>query len=326
MSDKKTAVILFQLGGPDSLQAVEPFLYNLFCDSDIFNYPLAFLLRKPIAKIISSMRARSVQHHYITIGGKSPILELTKLQADALETELRKEINAKVYIGMRYSNPDIKSVVQSLSIADFEQVILLPLYPQYSTTTTGSSFNEWKRRCNKYKFDPRCEKLIHNFHDHPLYIEALTNQINLTLAKFKGIPSKDIHLIFSAHGIPESIIEAGDPYKDQIEKTYELILKKGGWDCPSDLCYQSKVGPLKWVKPSLTESVTRLAETATRYMLVVPVSFVCDNLETLQEIDIQTRRTATELGVKQFEMMPALNANATFISALKELVLNTALA
>jgi ferrochelatase len=326
MNQEKIAVILFQLGGPDSLDGVEPFLVNLFSDPDIFDFPLASLIRKPLARVIASMRVREVGHRYITIGSKSPILELTKLQADTLETELRKEIDVRVFVAMRYSFPDIEFAVQSLSKAHFDKIILLPLYPHYSKTTTGSSINEWHRQLKKNKFSPLNEIIIKEFYDNPLYIESLVDQINLTIRKFVNIPHKEIQLIFSAHGIPESLVASGDPYKSQIEKTVELVLAKGNWDLPNSLCYQSKVGPMKWVGPSLIETVTNLSQVGTRYLLVVPISFVSEHIETLFEIDIDARRLATGFGVKQFEMMPALNANAKFILALKELVLNAAFA
>ena len=321
MNQEKIAVVLFQLGGPDSLQAVEPFLVNLFSDPDIFDFPFASILRKPLAHLIASMRSRVASHHYITIGSKSPILELTKLQADALETELRKDTDSKVFIGMRYWKPDIEFAVQSLTKANFDKIILLPLYPQFSKTTTGSSLNEWHRQCKKNKFLPRKEITITEFYDNPLYVQSVVDQINLTIRKFVNIPPKEIQLVFSAHGIPESLVASGDPYKIQIEKTVELIRAKGNWDLPISLCYQSKVGPLKWVGPSLTETVTILAQTGNRYLIIVPISFVTEHIETLFEIDIEARRLATGLGVKQFEMMPALNASDKFIAALKDLVM-----
>lgn len=321
MDNKKTAVILFQLGGPDSINAVDQFLYNLFCDPDIFDFPLAFLFRKPLAAILSQSRARIVKHHYITIGGKSPILELTRLQADALETELRKHIDAKVFVAMRYFSPTIKSVVTSLSKSDFERFVFLPLYPQYSKPTTGSSFNEWKRQSLKIRFQPKQEVFINNFHDNDLYIDSLVDQINNSYTKFANVPVKDIHIVFSAHGVPESLIASGDPYKSQIERTVELVTQRGKWTSPHTLCYQSKVGPLKWLQPNLQDTIKQLAETGTRYLLVVPISFVCEHIETLHEIDIQTRALAEGLSIKQFEMMPALNAQPKFIEALKEIVL-----
>jgi len=321
MSEEKIAVVLFQLGGPDSLQAVEPFLVNLFSDPDIFDFPLASIFRKPLAKLIASMRSREASHRYITIGSKSPILELTKQQADALETELRKDTDSKVFIGMRYWKPDIEFAVESLSKAHFDKIILLPLYPHYSKTTTGSSINEWHRQLKKNNFSPPDEITIKQFYDNPLYIESVVDQINLTIRKFVNIPSKEIQLVFSAHGIPESLVTAGDPYKSQIEKTVELVLTKGNWDLPNSLCYQSKVGPMKWVGPSLTETITTLSQVGTRYLIVVPISFVSEHIETLFEIDIEAQRLATGLGVKQFEMMPALNAHPKFIEALKNLVM-----
>ncbi len=321
MDNNKTAVILFQSGGPDSINAVESFLYNLFCDPDIFDFPFAILLRKPVARIISQMRARQVQHQYIVIGGKSPILDLTRQQAETLEAELQKEIDVKVFIAMRYWHPKIDSLVENLKILNFNRFVLLPLYPQYSRPTTTSNINEWHRQCEKKKFNPPNEIIIKDFHQHPLYVEAIVDQINLTYRKFINIQSKEIHLVFSAHGVPERLIASGDPYKNQIEKTVSSVIAKGNWDSPYTLCFQTKFGTMKWITPSLSNTIIKLAGVGNRYLLVVPISFVTENIETLQEIDVQTRQFATGLGVKQFEMMPALNAHPKFIEALKEIVL-----
>lgn len=323
MNKDRTAIILFQLGGPDSINSVEEFLYNLFSDPDIFDFPFAFLFRKPLARLIASKRARHVAHQYITIGGKSPILELTREQALALENSLKDELNAKVFVAMRYFHPNIESVVKTLSSSNFQNIILLPLYPHYSKTTTGSCLNEWEKQCKKYKFNPRKEILIDNFHDNPLYVESLVDQIESTLKKFQ-VNQSEIDIIFSAHGVPENLILKGDPYKQQIEKTVELVMQKGLWNIPHILCYQSKVGPLKWIGPSLIDTVTQLANEGRKYLLIVPISFVSEHLETLYEINIQVRQIAQELGVKKYEMMPALNTHPKFIQALEQLVVDHA--
>lgn len=322
MNKERIAVVLFQLGGPDSINSVEEFLYNLFSDPDIFDFPFASIIRKPLAFIISSNRVRSVQHHYISIGGKSPILDLTNQQAIALENELQKNFDAKVFVAMRYFQPKIEKAVENLSKSNFNKIILLPLYPQYSKTTTGSSLREWERQCRKQKFAPKNLVVIKSFYDNEYYIEALVEQINLTLSKF-STEQENITIVFSAHGVPLSVIEAGDPYKDQIEKTVESVVKKGRWKAEDILCYQSKVGPLKWLQPSLVDTVTKLVNEGRRNLLIVPISFVSEHLETLYEIDIQVRQLATELGVRQYEMMPALNTHPKFIQALTNLVVES---
>jgi len=318
--NKKTAVVLFQLGGPDSLEAIEPFLYNLFMDPDIIDFPGAFLVRKPLAKLISSRRSVKVAKNYKQIGGKSPILDLTQHQASALESVLRlQNIDARVFIAMRYWHPMTDEVVQKIKADGFEQVILLPLYPQFSQATTRSSMNEWKRESKKQG----CvvpTKLVCCYPSHPLFVEALVDNINSALARFHKIASTDIDLIFSAHGVPLSYIKRGDPYQLQIEETVRCIVERGKWNSPHTLCYQSKVGPMKWLKPSLIETAEYLAGKNRKHLLVIPVAFVTDHIETLHEINIDVRRHAMEHGVQQFELTPALNDYPKFIQCLAELV------
>jgi ferrochelatase len=317
---KKTAVVLFQLGGPDSLEAIEPFLYNLFMDPDIIDFPGAFFARKPLAKFISSRRSMKVAENYKQIGGKSPILDLTQRQASALESVLRlQNINARVFIAMRYWHPMIDEVVQKIKADGFEQVILLPLYPQFSQATTLSSMNEWKHQTKKHGCVTPI-KLVCCYPTQPLFVEALMENINSAVGRFHKIASTDIDLIFSAHGVPLSYIKRGDPYQLQIEETVRCIVERGKWNSPSTLCYQSKVGPMKWLKPSLMEKVEHLAGKDRKHLLVIPVAFVTDHIETLHEINIDVRRHAMAHGVQQFELMPALNDHPKFIQCLAELV------
>jgi ferrochelatase len=317
---KKTAVVLFQLGGPDSLEAIESFLYNLFMDPDIIDFPGAFLVRRPLAKLISSRRSVKVAENYKQIGGKSPIRNLTQRQASALESALRlQNIDARVFIAMRYWNPMTKEVVEEIKLGIFEQVILLPLYPQFSQATTLSSMNEWKQETKKQG----CvipTKLICCYPSQPLFVDALVENINSALARFYKIASTDIDLIFSAHGVPVSYIKRGDPYQLQIEETVRCIVERGKWNSPYTLCYQSKVGLLKWLKPSLIDTVEHLADKDRKHLLVIPVAFVTDHIETLHEINIDVRRHAMAHGVKQFELTPALNDHPKFIQCLAELV------
>ena len=317
MNDHKTAVVLFQLGGPDSLEAIEPFLHNLFLDPDIIDFPLAFLARRPLAKFISGKRAPKVQNNYKLIGGKSPILDLTQLQANALEQQLlARGSNVKVFIAMRYWHPMTEQVVRTVKEGGFTNILLLPLYPHYSQATTYSSVNEWNRWIKKTNLNLPTQ-LVCCYPDHPLFIEALTDNINLALQRFSQ--RENVHLVFSAHGVPVSYIEKGDPYKLQVEETVRCVLQRGRWKNLHTLCFQSKVGPMQWLKPSLIETVQQLAQTGSRQLLVIPIAFVTDHIETLHEINIDVRERALKAGVQQFELIPALNDHPKFIECLTDL-------
>jgi ferrochelatase len=317
---KKVAIVLFQLGGPDSLEAIEPFLYNLFCDPDIINFPGAFLARRPLAKFISSKRSKKVAEHYKEIGGKSPIIDLTIAQANALQRELSKQLSAKVCVAMRYWHPLTEEVIAEMKKEKFSKIILLPLYPQYSKATTVSSIKEWNRQCKLLNYTVPTETIC-CYHNHPLYIEAIVDNINLAYKQFSHLDPKDVDLVFSAHGVPVSLIREGDPYQRHIEETVQLVVHNGQWKSPHLLCYQSKVGPAEWLKPSLDHTIHDLAAKGRKHLLVIPVAFVTEHIETLHEINIEAREEAKHLGIEQFEMMPALNDSPKFIQCLTDLVL-----
>jgi protoporphyrin/coproporphyrin ferrochelatase len=314
---KKIAVVLFQLGGPDSQAAVEPFLYNLFCDPDIINFPGAFLARKLIAKLISTTRSKVVGQHYAEIGGGSPIRRLTEQQARALEIALKPHISARSIVAMRYWHPNTAEAITALDSQPYDELVLLPLYPHYSFATTRSSLNEWNRQ-----FKPKTPvKLIDHFYDHPDYIAAIVERINSVLAEIKR--PDEIHLVFSAHGLPLALVEKGDPYPKQIEETVQMVRELGAWPNPHLLCYQSRVGPQKWLQPSLTTTIEQLAQSGIKRMLVIPISFLTEHIETLHEINVEAREEAESLGVTEFRMMPALNDSPLLIRALADLVLRS---
>ncbi len=319
--ERRLGVVLFQLGGPDSLDAVEPFLYNLFLDPDIINFPLARIGRPALAKLISITRAKKVKKGYAAIGGKSPIVEWTARQARALEDALRPSLGVRVVVAMRYWHPSTEEALQELKKSACTELVLLPLYPQYSKTTTGSSLNEWNRRFPVSELSDVPARVIQEFHDHPSYIASLVEQIENTLRRFAA--PKNVHLIFSAHGVPVSVIQGGDPYQEQVEETSRMVMEQGRWNLPHTVCYQSQVGPGRWLPPSIHEVVSRLAGQGARDLLIVPVSFVSDHIETLHEIDREVREEAMQAGVRQFEMMPGLNDSSRFIGALAEMVLET---
>jgi ferrochelatase len=314
---KRIAVVLFQLGGPENQAAVEPFLYNLFCDPDIINFPGAFLARKPLAKLISTRRSKVVGQHYAEIGGGSPIRRLTEAQGRALELALRPHVPVRAVVAMRYWHPDTKEAIAALESAPYDELVLLPLYPHYSFATTGSSLKEWNRQ-----FKPSVPvHLIDHFYDHPDYIAAIVDRINSVLV---GVPRPhEVHLVFSAHGLPMSIVEKGDPYPKQIDETVKMVLDLGAWPNPHVLCYQSRVGPQKWLQPSLPDMLTGMAGSGIKRVLLIPISFLTEHIETLHEINIEAREQAESLGIHDFHMMPALNDSPLLIRALADLVLRS---
>jgi protoporphyrin/coproporphyrin ferrochelatase len=315
-TERCLGIVLFQLGGPDTLDAIQPFLFNLFCDPDIIDFPFARIGRRPLAKLIATTRAKKVQHHYSVIGGGSPIRKFTEIQATALSARLNSlGVNAQCFVAMRYWHPFIAQAIQQLRASNCDEVVLLPLYPHYSSTTTGSSLNEWNRHF-------RGEIPVHRveaFYRDDLYLDALVEKVDKALARFPA--SNRAEILFSAHSLPQSIIDKGDPYQRQIEESVQLLMHRGGWTNHHRLCYQSKVGASKWLQPSLHRTLRDLSAEKVRDVCVVPVSFVSDHVETLGEIDHEARAAAHRLGIRQFEMTEGLNDSPKFINALAQLVL-----
>jgi len=314
-----TAVVLLQLGGPDSLQAVEPFLYNLFCDPDIIDLPLAFLFRKTLARTISRSRAPKVQEYYKYMGGKSPILRLTRRQALALEKALLGRCDARVVIAMRYWHPLTDEVVLQLQREDIGRVLLLPLFPQFSRSTTGSSINEWRRVCDRLGYHPEL-RVVNEYPDHPSYVAAIVRNVNIALRRVPPGERSKVHIVFSAHGTPMKLVRSGDPYQSHIIRTCTAVVNAGAFNLPHTLCYQSKVGPQKWLEPSLVHTIEGLVAEHVSHVLVVPLAFVSDHSETLWEINHEVRGEALRQGIRYFDMSPALNASPLYIEALADLV------
>jgi ferrochelatase len=322
---KRVGIVLFQLGGPDSLQAVEPFLLNLFLDPDIIPMgPLGFL-RTPLAKLISSRRSIPVAGKYAEIGRRSPIALLTERQRVRLVEAVSPYIDPVAVTAMRYWHPLTAEAVDTLRKAGpLDEIVLLPLYPHFSYATTLSSLKEWRRVYGESNGGPKvCT--IGQFYNHPRYIQAVVQRIGSILRQFPD--SSRIHLVFSAHGLPMSLVEKGDPYPQQIEETVRLVSEAGGrqypgWPRTHLLCYQSRVGRAKWLQPPLTGTIERLGHEGVKEMLVVPISFVTEHIETLHEINIEARDEAKKVGIERFRMMPAVGDSPLFIGALKELVLD----
>jgi protoporphyrin/coproporphyrin ferrochelatase len=321
---KRVGIVLFQLGGPDSLEAVEPFLLNLFLDPDIIPLGPFGILRRPIAKLISSRRSIPVAAKYAEIGGRSPIGTLTERQRLRLVEALAPHIDPVAVMAMRYWHPFTSEAVEALRGAGpLDEIALLPLYPHFSYATTLSSLKEWQRVYGTPGGGPPV-RTVGQFYDHPLYIQALVQRIGSMLRQFAD--SSKIHLVFSAHGLPMSLVEKGDPYPKQIGASVRMVCELGekeyaGWPRTHLLCYQSRVGPAKWLQPSLTETIERLGHEGVKEMLVVPISFVTEHIETLHEINIEAREEARKVGIETFRMMPAVGDSPLFIAALKDVVL-----
>jgi len=322
-SPAKRAVVLLQLGGPDSLDAVQPFLYNLFVDPDIIDLPGAFLFRKPLARIISKRRAPKVQDLYKNIGGRSPILKETQQQANSLKELLSKKgHDIPVEIAMRYWHPFTEETLNKLLAARVNEFILLPLYPHYSKATTGSSVREWERIVRNLGPGNVTANVIEPYFDHPLYIRSLVERVDQAIQRVPPEQRSKVHLVFSAHGTPMKLVRAGDPYSTQIRRTYELVVQQGNFGLPYHLCFQSKVGPQQWLQPSLTQTISSLGSQGISHIIVNPIAFVTDHIETLSEINIEARHQAHECGISYFDMTAPLTTSRLFIECLAELVLS----
>ncbi|SDZ81750.1 ferrochelatase [Desulfuromusa kysingii] len=313
---KPIALILLNMGGPDSLEAVEPFLYNLFSDRELIQLPAGALLQKPFAKLISHFRAKKVVENYRTIGGQSPLLEWTKKQAEGTAKKLGDRY--KPYVVMRYWHPRVEPVLAEIKAAGIETAVVLSMYPHYTGATTGSSINDFKRAVTKVYPELECQ-FIAEWYDWPNYLEALANRINSGLDNFHDLMRSEVQILFSAHALPQKFIDRGDPYRKHVEETVQGVMQRVGcydWS----IAYQSRSGPVKWMEPGTEEVLHELAEAGHRAVLMVPISFVSDHIETLEEIDIQYHDLAVSLGLVNFCRAPSLNDGDDFLDALAELV------
>jgi ferrochelatase len=305
-------VLLLNMGGPDTLSAVRPFLFNLFSDRLIIRLGPSFL-QKPLAMLISALRAKKSRSMYALIGGGSPLKKITSEQAGALESALGADF--RVYVGMRYWHPFIEDAVEKMFNDGIRSLTALSLYPHYSLATVGTTFIELKRVLDGLSIECREVK---SWPDNPLYIEALSLLIQEGLGDFNG---KCRHVLFSAHGLPKYFVEQGDPYVNELEKTISCLIKKIDTDIEFSLSYQSRSGPVKWLEPSTEDAIRKYSRCGVRHLLVVPISFVSDHIETLYEIDILYRELANRCGI-DLRRVKALNTHPLFIEALKSLVIN----
>lgn len=323
---KKTAIILLNLGGPDSKENIKPFLFNFFIDKNIIRVP--WPVRFFIAKLISIRRSkREAGDSYKELGDKSPLLENSTKQAKALETHLNSQNKGefKSFVCMRYWHPMAAEVVETVKNYTPDEILLLPLYPQFSTTTTRSSFQEWKKACSKTGLDkPTTTICCYPWEEG--FIQSSAQNIVTIYNKAKDKTDKPLRILLSAHGLPEKIIEEGDPYQWQCEQSAEAIMKEfsaiTGLKNPDwQICYQSRVGPLKWIGPSTEEALQKAANDEVG-VVILPHAFTQEHVETLVEIEIEYRELAEDMGLHDFYRVPTVGTSEAFIQGLSNLVLN----
>ncbi len=316
----RVGVLLLNLGGPEKLEDVRPFLFNLFADPEIIRLPSP-LLQKPLAWLISTLRASKSQEGYKKIGGGSPLRRITEEQATALKQMLHERgVDAETYIGMRYWNPFTEEATDAIKRDGVEKLVVLPLYPQFSISTSGSSF----RLLEKIQAeDPEFRKIdytvIPSWYQRPGYLGAIAGLIRKEL---DALPDPNsARIFFSAHGVPVSYVEeAGDPYQKEMEDCVKLIMQTLDRPNAHTLAYQSRVGPIEWLQPYTQDAINEMAEEGVKDLVVVPISFVSEHIETLEEIDMEYREVAEEAGIHGFHRVPALDTDPAFITDLADMV------
>ncbi|XP_050212314.1 ferrochelatase-2, chloroplastic-like [Mercurialis annua] len=323
--EQKVGVLLLNLGGPETLHDVQPFLFNLFADPDIIRLPRMFrFLQRPLAQLISVLRAPKSKEGYAAIGGGSPLRKITDEQANAIKMALEaKGVSTNVYVGMRYWYPFTEEAIHQIKKDRITKLVVLPLYPQFSISTTGSSVRVLEDMFRKDAYLSRLPVcIIRSWYQREGYIKSMADLIGTELKQFSN--PEEVMIFFSAHGVPVSYVEdAGDPYRDQMEDCISLImqeLKARGLDNDHTLAYQSRVGPVQWLKPYTDEVLVELGQKGVKNLLAVPVSFVSEHIETLEEIDMEYKELALESGVENWGRVPALGCTSSFITDLADAV------
>jgi ferrochelatase len=316
-SNRRIAVVLFNLGGPDSPTAVQPFLFNLFNDRNIIDLPA--ILRWPLAKLISSRRAKPATAIYAEMGGRSPILPNTERQAAALQASLGDLGEVRVFIAMRYWHPLTEATVAAVKAFAPDEIVLLPLYPQFSTTTTESSNRVWRDEAKRQGLTAS-QKLVCCYPVEPGFVAAVSKITAAAIARAKGETGAPIFVIFSAHGLPKKVVDRGDPYVAQVSATVHAVVEQLGLAAQEWIvAFQSRVGPLEWVGPPTDHSIEEAASVG-KAVVVVPIAFVSEHSETLVELDIEYRRLAQSRGAAAYERAPTVSEAPDFIAGLGQLV------
>jgi ferrochelatase len=318
-----TAIVLFNLGGPGDLAAVEPFLVNLFSDREIIQLPGGAALQPTMARLIAKLRGPSVRQNYQRIGGGSPQLRITRGQAEALEQRLnaRGHQHYRVFMAMRYSRPSSADALEAIAAEGIRRIVTLTLFPHYSKATTGSSRNEFDRALASPRWNGRFEvSHIDHYPTDPHYVEAVTETVRVAWNDIPAPRRAGAVLLFSAHGLPQRFIDEGDPYVKHIDATRFAVLERLNLPNRQRMAFQSRTGPVRWIGPGTEETIRELAEEGVTDVLVIPLSFVSDHIETLYEVDMLFADAARASGVTGYYRTPALNTNPLFIDALAGLV------
>ncbi len=325
----RVGVVMMNLGGPMKEEDVEPFLYNQFMDPAASDLPVPKRPRHWLSRLIAKKRAQSVGEDYKMIGGNSPINQLTREQAVSLETRLNERYGAltgaqfRTYVAMRYWKPSSENCARQMEADGINKVVLLPLYPQYSKTTTGASLVYWKALEEAGELQARPTSLVYEYATHPLYVQALNERICEGLQRFPHSVRNRVHLVFSAQGTPaKEMKQRRDPYCCLVHSTVQAVmdLRAEKDDLPFHVAFQGKIGPAEWLTPSTLDTLKALAEEGGKAVLIIPVAFVSDHIETAYELDIKVREEAQQAGIEHYEVTRGLNSHPLFIEALAEAV------
>jgi ferrochelatase len=317
-AEAPVGLLLFNLGGPGTLDDVEPFLINLFSDRDIIELPLGALLQPIVARIITRSRLQAVKENYRSIGGGSPQLALTRAQGEALARRLKAAgHDVRTFIAMRYWRPSTQDALEAMRDAGIRRIVTVTMYPHYSCATTGSSERELQRHLERPEWRGRFEiDSVSSYYDDPLYLDAMTDTVRRALEAFPADVRDRVVLLFSAHGLPQKFIDRGDPYIEHIEATRRGILERLRVPNRQVLGYQSRTGPVKWISPGTDEKIAELGREGVRELLLVPLSFVSDHIETLYEVDQLFAEDARRAGITDYRRPEALNTHPLFIESL----------
>jgi ferrochelatase len=320
----EVGVLLLNLGGPETLAEVEPFLVRLFSDREIIELPLGAFAQPLFARVVARVRGPSVRANYALIGGGSPQIRLTRAQGEALEARLNRGAPGRfrVHLAMRYWGPSTEDALAKMRDEGISRVVTLTLYPHYSRATTGSSENELRRVLAQPRFRDAgfTVSSVSSYAVDPLYLEAMTESVRRGLEAFPEDVRSRVVLLFSAHALPQRFVDRGDPYIHEIEKTRQGILARLGNGHRHVLGYQSRTGPVKWTGPGTDDVLDELGREGAREVLVVPLSFVSDHIETLYEVDMLFADRARRAGITDYRRIEALNTSPVFIESLARLV------
>ena len=315
MNELKTGILLLNFGGPWTLSDVRPFLYKLFANPNVL-VGIPAPLRQLLAFTIAQVKGPSSIKSYRSIGGGSPQLHWTAIQADGLCTLLGHD-SVRVEIGMRSADPSIATALRRLQFWNPEELVLLPLFPQFSTTTTGTCFDEVRRVLDELNWKPRLRE-IRSWHNHPVYIQLLRQTVDEAIAEAEARCANDpVHVLFSAHSLPLKIVKRGDPYPNEVERTVQAVTR--GLKQPWSLAYQSRNGRLPWLQPYLEDELKRLGDEGVSNVVVVPISFVSDHIETLFELDQLYGKVAHEHGITNYHRARCFNGDPLFSQLLYSL-------